>query len=278
MRKYLNFKRTWIQLACISMGNDLAELTLDRSQGTWVLMSASHEINSDIRLLGKSFISSCILLPHLWNVKVGWMIPRSFLALKFPSLNQNVSKLENSLIHYSYPNLFIKCLRQVILCSFFLSSLFSLTFTLSIFLLFTTHFFLLWLLFCLYYLCFKLLVVSHSHSLNYQTLQVTMSCHIDHHYHNVGLAMWLSGKNLPANSWATGLIPGLRRSPGKGNGNTLQYSCLVTHGQRSLRGCSPWAHKELDKTEHTHTKMYCITAFHFLDELGIHVSVGVHWN
>ena len=108
------------------MGNDLAELTLDRSQGTWVLMLASHEIDSDIRLLGKSFISSWLLLPHLWNVKVGWMIPRSFLALKFPSLSQNVSKLENSLIHYSYPNLFIKCLRQVILCSFFLSSLFSL--------------------------------------------------------------------------------------------------------------------------------------------------------
>ena len=154
------------------------------------------------------------------------MIPRSFLALKFPSLNQNANKLENSLSHYSYPNLFIKCLRQAILCSFFLSSLFSLTFTLSIFLLFTTQFFLSWLLFCLYYLCFKLLVVSHSHSLNYQTPLVTTSCHIDHHYHNGGFPRWLSGKNLPANAGDTGLIPGLRRSPGKGNGNPLQYSCL----------------------------------------------------
>ena len=36
-------------------------------------------------------------------------------------------------------------------------------------------------------------------------------------------------KNLPANAGApgaTGLIPGLRRSPGVGNGNPLQYSCL----------------------------------------------------
>ena len=36
-------------------------------------------------------------------------------------------------------------------------------------------------------------------------------------------------KNLPANVGDTrdaGLIPGLRRSPGGGNGNTLQYTCL----------------------------------------------------
>ena len=33
-------------------------------------------------------------------------------------------------------------------------------------------------------------------------------------------------KNLLANSGDVGLIPGLRRSPGEGNGNPLQYSCL----------------------------------------------------
>ena len=33
-------------------------------------------------------------------------------------------------------------------------------------------------------------------------------------------------KNPPANAGDTGLIPGLRRSPGQGNGNLLQYSCL----------------------------------------------------
>ena len=33
-------------------------------------------------------------------------------------------------------------------------------------------------------------------------------------------------KNLPANAGDTGLIPGLSRSPGEGNGNSLQYSCL----------------------------------------------------
>ena len=45
-------------------------------------------------------------------------------------------------------------------------------------------------------------------------------------------------KNLPASAGATGdlaLIPGLRRSPGVGNGNPLQYSG-ESHGQRSLAG------------------------------------------
>ena len=33
-------------------------------------------------------------------------------------------------------------------------------------------------------------------------------------------------KNLPANAGDTGSILGLGRSPGGGNGNPLQYSCL----------------------------------------------------
>ena len=33
-------------------------------------------------------------------------------------------------------------------------------------------------------------------------------------------------KNLPANARDEGSIPGLRRSPGVGNGNLLYYSCL----------------------------------------------------
>ena len=38
-----------------------------------------------------------------------------------------------------------------------------------------------------------------------------------------------------------GLIPGLGRSPGAGNGNPLQYSCLENpYEQRSLVGYSAW--------------------------------------
>ena len=33
-------------------------------------------------------------------------------------------------------------------------------------------------------------------------------------------------KNLHANAEDMGSIPGLGRSPGEGNGNLLQYSCL----------------------------------------------------
>ena len=33
-------------------------------------------------------------------------------------------------------------------------------------------------------------------------------------------------KNLPANAGDAGLIPGLKRTPGEGNDNSLQYSCL----------------------------------------------------
>ena len=33
-------------------------------------------------------------------------------------------------------------------------------------------------------------------------------------------------KNLPANAGDVALIPGLGRSPGEGNGNPIQYSCL----------------------------------------------------
>ena len=53
-----------------------------------------------------------------------------------------------------------------------------------------------------------------------------------------------------------GLIPGSGRSPGGGNGNSLQMSCLEKfHGQRSLVCCSPWGHRQKDMTEHTHTNI-----------------------
>jgi len=41
--------------------------------------------------------------------------------------------------------------------------------------------------------------------------------------------LWLSGKESPCNAGDTGdmgLISELGRSPGEGNGNSLQYSCL----------------------------------------------------
>ena len=50
-----------------------------------------------------------------------------------------------------------------------------------------------------------------------------------------------------------GSIPGLGGSPGEGNGNPLQYSCLENPMDRgSLVGYRPWGCKELDMTERLH--------------------------
>ena len=63
-------------------------------------------------------------------------------------------------------------------------------------------------------------------------------------------------KHPPAKAGDTrdaGSIPGSGRSLGGGNGNPLQYPCPENpHGQRNLAGYSPWGHKKLDVTEHTH--------------------------
>ena len=59
-----------------------------------------------------------------------------------------------------------------------------------------------------------------------------------------------NGKESACNAGDQGSIPGEGRSPGKGNSNPLQYSCLENpHEQRSLVGYSPWHHKESDTTE-----------------------------
>ena len=65
------------------------------------------------------------------------------------------------------------------------------------------------------------------------------------------MAQW---KESVCNAGATGdvgLIPGWGRSPGEGNSNPLQYSCLENHEQRSLVGYSPQCCKESDTTEVT---------------------------
>ena len=61
-------------------------------------------------------------------------------------------------------------------------------------------------------------------------------------------------KESACNLGDLGSIPGLGRSPGRGHGNPLQYSCLENpHGQRSLVGYSPWGHRDLDTTERLST-------------------------
>ena len=61
-------------------------------------------------------------------------------------------------------------------------------------------------------------------------------------------------KNPPANAGDMDSIPGLRRSPGGGHGNPVQYSCLrKSNGQKkSLAVCSPWGHRESGTTAAEH--------------------------
>ena len=57
-------------------------------------------------------------------------------------------------------------------------------------------------------------------------------------------------KNPPTNSGDVGLIPGLERSPVKGNGNPPQYSCLGNLLDRGAWGATVHGdEKELDTTQ-----------------------------
>ena len=66
------------------------------------------------------------------------------------------------------------------------------------------------------------------------------------------------------------------------------YPCL--HGQRSLEGCSPWGHKELDVTEHACTLLlswklpknlvlpvhFCVPCTRYVASQGVH-SLTIPW-
>ena len=54
-----------------------------------------------------------------------------------------------------------------------------------------------------------------------------------------------------------GSIPGSRRSPGVGNGNTVILPRKF-RGQKSLSGYSPWGCTELDTTEHPRTHAHAL--------------------
>ena len=92
---------------------------------------------------------------------------------------------------------------------------------------------------------------------------IPFRAHLTLRYHIVwsfGFCYCLSGtviKNPPADAGDprnVGSILGSGRSPGEGNGNPLQYSCLENpHGQSSLAGYSPLGCKESDTTEHLST-------------------------
>ena len=93
-------------------------------------------------------------------------------------------------------------------------------------------------------------------------------------YHIYRLSWWCSGKGSASNAEDTGdagLIPGWGRSPGEGNGNPLQHSCLensmdrrawwaavhgITKSGTKLKQLSmhTYIYKKIHTHTHTHTQ------------------------
>ena len=71
-------------------------------------------------------------------------------------------------------------------------------------------------------------------------------------------------KNMPGNAGEAGdagSVPESGRSPGVGNGDPLQYSCLENPTDRRLAGYSSWGHKELNTAKQLsmHTGLHLCT-------------------
>ena len=68
----------------------------------------------------------------------------------------------------------------------------------------------------------------------------------------MGLHWWFRGKESACNTGDAGdagLIPGSGRSPGRGPGNPLQYSCLENPMDRGASWATVHGIAELDRTE-----------------------------
>ena len=106
---------------------------------------------------------------------------------------------------------------------------------------------------------------------------------IDHLFLLLFVFIWLlmlpggsDGKECACSAGDLGLVLGLGRSPGEGNGNPLQYSCL----ENSMDRGAWWGHKESDTTEQLTmlSNIFCfywIFIFLFLYECPIFCSLPI---
>ena len=65
----------------------------------------------------------------------------------------------------------------------------------------------------------------------------------------MGPPRWLSGKESACQCRRCSFNPWVERSPGAGNGNPLQYSCLGNPIDRSLMHYYTWGHKDSHTTD-----------------------------
>ena len=75
-------------------------------------------------------------------------------------------------------------------------------------------------------------------------------------------------KNPPAKAGDVGLIPGSGRSPGEGNNNSLQHSCLGNPMDRAA-----WGHKRVG--HHLATKQHLYHLYKYTD---LYVCVRRQWH
>ena len=79
-------------------------------------------------------------------------------------------------------------------------------------------------------------------------------------YWDFGFLWWLSGKESACNAGDLGLIPGLGKSPGEGNGNPLQCSCLGNPMSRGAYWTTVhWVTKKSDTTQQLNNKVFHCT-------------------
>ena len=67
---------------------------------------------------------------------------------------------------------------------------------------------------------------------------------------------------MPADAGDAGLIPGLERYPGAGNGYPFKYSWIIpgeSHGLRSGWATSSWVHKESDMTKRLTLSLFMLS-------------------
>ena len=90
---------------------------------------------------------------------------------------------------------------------------------------------------------------------------------VGHDWSNLAVAAAVSGSMVknppPANAGDTAdssLIPGLRRSPGEGNGNPFQYSCLKYPRDRGDWQTTVYGVTKSSTTEHTHAQRWANSA------------------
>ena len=75
-------------------------------------------------------------------------------------------------------------------------------------------------------------------------------------WHVIRFPWWLNGEESACSAGNMGLIPGVGRSPGEGNGYPLQYSCLENPMDRGAWwGKVHWVTKVLDTTEQLNNNM-----------------------